>query len=68
MEGEHVVSFRVIAKLIRGHLQDEAYELGRQWANFYEPDSPSRKLIKFLAINGQCVEELKLAVCFIQAP
>lgn len=26
-------------------IQDEAYELGRQWATFYEPESPSRKLI-----------------------
>ena len=26
-------------------LQDEAYELGRQWAKFYEPESASRKLI-----------------------
>lgn len=25
--------------------QDEAFELGRQWARFYEPDSASRKLI-----------------------
>lgn len=26
-------------------IQDEAFELGRQWAMFYEPDSISRKLI-----------------------
>lgn len=26
-------------------LQDEAYELGRQWAKYYEPDTPSRELI-----------------------
>ena len=25
--------------------QDEAYELGRQWGKYYEPDSPSRALI-----------------------
>ncbi|TFK78926.1 hypothetical protein K466DRAFT_506494 [Polyporus arcularius HHB13444] len=25
--------------------QDEAYELGRQWAKVYEPESPTRKLI-----------------------
>lgn len=25
--------------------KDEAYELGRQWAKYYEPESPSRKLI-----------------------
>ncbi|KZT10171.1 methylenetetrahydrofolate reduct [Laetiporus sulphureus 93-53] len=25
--------------------KDEAYELGRQWSNYYEPDSPTRKLI-----------------------
>jgi methylenetetrahydrofolate reductase (NADPH) len=27
------------------HMQDEAYELGYQWAKVYEPGSPSRKLI-----------------------
>lgn len=27
------------------HVQDEAYELGYQWANIYESGSPSRKLI-----------------------
>ena len=27
------------------HLQDEAYELGYQWAKLYEPGSPSRKLV-----------------------
>ena len=26
-------------------LQDEAYELGLQWAKLYDPDSPSRKFI-----------------------
>lgn len=26
-------------------LQDEAYELGYQWAKVYEPGSPSRKFI-----------------------
>jgi methylenetetrahydrofolate reductase (NADPH) len=26
-------------------LQDEAYELGLQWSQFYEPGSPSRTLI-----------------------
>lgn len=26
-------------------LQDEAFELGRQWGKYYEPDSPSRALI-----------------------
>ena len=26
-------------------LQDEAFELGRQWAKFYEPESPARKLV-----------------------
>lgn len=26
-------------------LQDEAYELGRQWAKLYEPESPTSKLI-----------------------
>lgn len=25
--------------------QDEAYELGRQWAKLYEPNSPTRKTI-----------------------
>lgn len=25
--------------------QDEAFELGLHWANVYEPDSPSRRLI-----------------------
>ncbi|KAI0924497.1 hypothetical protein AcW2_005371 [Taiwanofungus camphoratus] len=25
--------------------KDEAYELGRQWAKYYEPDTPSRELI-----------------------
>ena len=25
--------------------QDEAFELGQQWAKLYEPDSPSYKLI-----------------------
>lgn len=28
--------------------QDEAYELGRQWGNLYEPGSPSRKVIEDL--------------------
>lgn len=36
--------------------QDEAYELGHQWAKLYEADSPSRKVIsdmmnKFLLVN-----------------
>lgn len=36
--------------------QDEAYELGNQWAKLYEADSPSRKLIsdmmnKLLLVN-----------------
>lgn len=36
--------------------QDEAYELGKQWANLYESDSPSHKLIsdmmsKLLLVN-----------------
>lgn len=26
-------------------IQDEAYELGRQWAKYYEPSSPTRALI-----------------------
>ena len=25
--------------------QDEAYELGRQWAKLYDPESPTRQLI-----------------------
>lgn len=28
--------------------QDEAYELGHQWAQIYDADSPSRKLISNL--------------------
>ena len=27
------------------HVQDEAYELGRQWAKLYEPDSVARQAI-----------------------
>ena len=26
-------------------MQDEAYELGRQWAKYYEPSTPTRTLI-----------------------
>ena len=29
-------------------IQDEAYELGSQWANLYDADSPSRQVIKDL--------------------
>jgi len=39
-----------------GASQDEAYELGQQWAKLYEADSPSRRLIRdlmddFLLVN-----------------
>ena len=36
-------------------LQDEAYELGYQWAKVYEPGSPSRKLISDLMNNALLV-------------
>ena len=26
--------------------KDEAYELGQQWANFYDPDSPALEFVK----------------------
>jgi len=29
----------------QSYFQDEAFELGQQWAKLYEPDSPSCKLI-----------------------
>ena len=37
------------------HVQDEAYELGYQWAKIYEPGSPSRKLIAGLMDNALLV-------------
>ncbi len=36
-------------------LQDEAYELGRQWAKLYEPESESRKLIDDLMARALLV-------------
>ena len=36
-------------------MQDEAFELGKQWAQFYEPDSPSRKLINNLMSTAYLV-------------
>jgi methylenetetrahydrofolate reductase (NADPH) len=37
------------------HMQDEAYELGYQWAKTYEPGSPSRKLISEFMDNALLV-------------
>ena len=31
--------------MLTEYVQDEAYELGRRWAMYYEPDTPSRKTI-----------------------
>jgi methylenetetrahydrofolate reductase (NADPH) len=35
-------------------LQDEAYELGQQWAQIYDPNSPSRTLISNL-MESSCL-------------
>ena len=34
-----------MASVTHYYLQDEAYELGYQWAKLYEPGSQSRKLV-----------------------
>ena len=39
-----LIIFELIV-LILFFYKDEAYELGRQWARLYEPDSPTNKLI-----------------------
>jgi methylenetetrahydrofolate reductase (NADPH) len=36
-------------------MQDEAFELGYQWAKIYEPGSPSRKLISEFMDNALLV-------------
>lgn len=35
--------------------QDEAFELGKQWAQFYEHDSPPRKLINSVMASAYLV-------------
>jgi len=50
MEGPsipHLMTNNTIANSLHT-LQDEAYELGQQWAKLYDPDTPSRKLISEL--------------------
>jgi len=43
--GKEIVQPTIVEAISFMAWKDEAYELGQQWALFYEPDSPSRKLI-----------------------
>jgi methylenetetrahydrofolate reductase (NADPH) len=43
--GKEIVQPTIVEALSFMAWKDEAYELGQQWGLFYEPDSPSRKLI-----------------------
>ncbi|KAI1796765.1 methylenetetrahydrofolate reduct [Ganoderma leucocontextum] len=43
--GKEIVQPTIVEAISFMAWKDEAYELGRQWALFYEPESPSRKLI-----------------------
>ncbi|EJF64401.1 methylenetetrahydrofolate reduct [Dichomitus squalens LYAD-421 SS1] len=43
--GKEIVQPTIVEAISFMAWKDEAYELGRQWAQFYEPDSSSRQLI-----------------------
>lgn len=43
--GKEIIQPTIVEAVSFMAWKDEAYELGQQWALFYEPDSPSRKLI-----------------------
>ncbi|GBE86652.1 methylenetetrahydrofolate reductase-domain-containing protein [Sparassis latifolia] len=43
--GKEIIQPTIVEAISFMAWKDEAYELGCQWANYYEPDSPSRKLI-----------------------
>ncbi|KAI0630863.1 methylenetetrahydrofolate reduct [Trametes polyzona] len=43
--GKEIVQPTIVEAISFMAWKDEAYELGRQWAKLYEPDSPTRKLI-----------------------
>ncbi|KAF8745457.1 hypothetical protein AX14_008888 [Amanita brunnescens Koide BX004] len=43
--GKEIIQPTIVEAISFMAWKDEAYELGQQWALFYEPDSPSRKLI-----------------------
>ncbi|EIN09568.1 methylenetetrahydrofolate reduct [Punctularia strigosozonata HHB-11173 SS5] len=43
--GKEIIQPTIVEAISFMAWKDEAYELGRKWANLYEPDSPSRKVI-----------------------
>ncbi|RPD64121.1 methylenetetrahydrofolate reduct [Lentinus tigrinus ALCF2SS1-7] len=43
--GKEIVQPTIVEAISFMAWKDEAYELGRQWAKLYDPDSPTRKLI-----------------------
>jgi methylenetetrahydrofolate reductase (NADPH) len=55
MEGAPLPQIKATELVTDCHLQDEAYELGYQWAKIYEPGSPSRKLISDYMDNALLV-------------
>ncbi|TFK75021.1 methylenetetrahydrofolate reduct [Pluteus cervinus] len=46
--GKEIIQPTIVEAVSFMAWKDEAFELGQQWANLYEPDSPSRKLISDL--------------------
>ncbi|KAI0792185.1 methylenetetrahydrofolate reduct [Abortiporus biennis] len=46
--GKEIVQPTIVEAISFMAWKDEAYELGNQWAQYYEPDSPTRKLISSL--------------------
>ncbi|KAH9919945.1 methylenetetrahydrofolate reduct [Amylocystis lapponica] len=43
--GKEIIQPTIVEAISFMAWKDEAYELGRQWAKYYEPDSPTRKLL-----------------------
>ncbi|EKM50042.1 uncharacterized protein PHACADRAFT_264540 [Phanerochaete carnosa HHB-10118-sp] len=43
--GKEIIQPTIVEAISFMAWKDEAYELGRQWAKYYEPDSPPRQLI-----------------------
>ncbi|KAI0364728.1 methylenetetrahydrofolate reduct [Pilatotrama ljubarskyi] len=43
--GKEIIQPTIVEAISFMAWKDEAYELGRQWAKMYEPESPTRKLI-----------------------
>ncbi|KAI0794186.1 methylenetetrahydrofolate reduct [Fomes fomentarius] len=43
--GKEIVQPTIVEAISFMAWKDEAYELGRQWAQFYAPDTPTRKLL-----------------------